>query len=111
MWPRNCSLPERSSVETPRGKDVGSYINQFIQSDLKTRTKTLEKHLFWLLVLAMGPAVAATVRPQVVDAAGKPLNDAVVFLASREARTAVRPADFIAWRDSWQQRRQVISQT
>lgn len=46
-----------------------------------------------LLVLAVGPALAATVKLQVVDAAGKPLNDAVVFLESREARAAVRPAE------------------
>ncbi len=37
-------------------------------------------------------AVAATVQVQVTDGAGKPLADAVVFLESREARQAVRPA-------------------
>jgi hypothetical protein len=35
---------------------------------------------------------AATVQVQVTDGAGKPLADAVVFLESREARQAVRPA-------------------
>lgn len=44
----------------------------------------------------MGPAVAASVKLLVVDAAGKPLNDAVVFLESREARTLVRPAETVA---------------
>lgn len=37
-------------------------------------------------------AMAATVQVQVTDGAGKPLADAVVFLESREARQAVRPA-------------------
>lgn len=90
MWPRNCSLPERACVETQHG-GVGSCINQLMYSDLKSTA--LVKHLFWLLVLAMGPAVAASVKLLVVDAAGKPLNDAVVFLESREARNAVRPAE------------------
>ncbi|MFO1192725.1 MAG: methylamine utilization protein [Rhodoferax sp.] len=37
-------------------------------------------------------AAAATVQVQVSDAGGKPLAEAVVFLESREARQAVRPA-------------------
>lgn len=46
-----------------------------------------------VLAFAMGPVMAATVKLQVVDSAGKPLNDAVVFLESREARAAARPAE------------------
>lgn len=42
------------------------------------------------------PAIAATVQVQVSDGDGKPLADAVVFLESREARQAVRPASGIA---------------
>ena len=48
-----------------------------------------------LLALAWQTAAAATVQVQVSDAAGKPLTDAVVFLESREARQAVRPASGI----------------
>ena len=45
-----------------------------------------------LLGLACPFAGAATVQVQVHDGAGKPLADAVVFLESREARLAARPA-------------------
>ena len=45
-----------------------------------------------LLALACQAATAATVQVQVNDGSGKPLADAVVFLESREARQAVRPA-------------------
>lgn len=58
-----------------------------------TSSTNFLKLTFWLLVLAMGPALAASVKLQVVDPAGKPLNDAVAFLESREARAAVRPAE------------------
>ena len=44
------------------------------------------------LVLASQVAWAASVQVQVSDGAGRPLADAVVFLESREARLAVRPA-------------------
>lgn len=37
------------------------------------------------------PAQAATVQVEVLDAAGKPLPDAVVFLESADARKAVKP--------------------
>ena len=43
------------------------------------------------LWLAAGAAAAATVDVQVLDAAGKPLAGAVVFLESPEARAAARP--------------------
>ncbi len=47
----------------------------------------------WLagLAVATSPLVAAPVEVQVLDAAGKPLAGAVVFLESREARAAARP--------------------
>lgn len=45
-----------------------------------------------LLALVWQTAAAATVQVQVSDAGGKPLAEAVVFLESREARQAVRPA-------------------
>ena len=45
-----------------------------------------------LLALALGQASAATVQVQVQDAAGKPLAGAAVFLESREARAAAKPA-------------------
>ena len=45
-----------------------------------------------LLALACPFAGAATVQVQVHDGAGKPLADAVVFLESRDARLAARPA-------------------
>ena len=44
-----------------------------------------------LLILA-GPASAATVQVTVQDSNGRALPDAVVFLESREARIAVKPA-------------------
>ena len=44
------------------------------------------------LLLATSAARAGTVQVQVHDSAGKPLADAVVFLESREARLAARPA-------------------
>ena len=44
-----------------------------------------------LLILA-GPATAATVQVTVQDSNGRALPDAVVFLESREARIAVKPA-------------------
>ena len=44
------------------------------------------------LLLAASAARAGTVQVQVHDSAGKPLADAVVFLESREARLAARPA-------------------
>ncbi len=44
------------------------------------------------LLLAASAAHAGTVQVQVLDSAGKPLPDAVVFLESREARLATRPA-------------------
>lgn len=48
--------------------------------------------LLWLgSLLALAPALAATVQVEVLDAAGKPLADAVVFLESAEARRAARP--------------------
>jgi plastocyanin len=50
------------------------------------------KALAWFLFLGSEVAVAATVQVQVGDSAGRPLADAVVFLESREARQAVRPA-------------------
>ena len=43
--------------------------------------------LLWLA----GPASAGSLRVQVLDAAGKPLEGAVVALASDAARKAVRP--------------------
>lgn len=45
-----------------------------------------------LLALALGQASAATVQVQVQDAAGKPLAGAAVFLESREAKAAAKPA-------------------
>ncbi len=54
---------------------------------------SLANHGLLILAFAMSPVMAASVKLQVTDAAGKPLNDAVVFLESREARAAVRPAD------------------
>ena len=50
------------------------------------------KFLACVLCLASPLAVAATVQVQVGDSTGRPLADAVVFLESREARQAVRPA-------------------
>jgi plastocyanin len=47
------------------------------------------------LALLSPLAIAATVQVQVADGDGKPLADAVVFLESREARQAVRPANGI----------------
>jgi plastocyanin len=38
------------------------------------------------------PAQAATVQVQVLDRSGKPINDAVVFLESKDANAAVKPA-------------------
>ena len=46
---------------------------------------------FALLAMAL-TAHAGTVQIQVLDGAGKPLADAVVFLDSREARAAAKPA-------------------
>ena len=49
-----------------------------------------------LLPALLSPlAIAATVQVQVTDGDGRPLADAVVFLESREARQAVRPASGI----------------
>ena len=48
-----------------------------------------------VLALLSPLAIAATVQVQVADGDGKPLADAVVFLESREARQAVRPANGI----------------
>ena len=47
---------------------------------------------FALLLLAPVFALAATLDVQVLGPDGKPLADAVVFLESREARAAVKPA-------------------
>lgn len=44
------------------------------------------------LALGIGHAKAATVQVQVQDGAGKPLAGAAVFLESREARAAAKPA-------------------
>jgi plastocyanin len=52
--------------------------------------------LFALLHLGAGAVLAAQVQVQVQDAAGRPLVDAVVFLESREAKAAVRPARDVA---------------
>lgn len=46
--------------------------------------------LVWLSSLAAA-ALAATVQVEVLDAAGQPLADALVFLESAEARKAARP--------------------
>jgi len=46
--------------------------------------------LAWLVAVP-AMVLAATVQVEVLDAAGKPLPDAVVFLESPEARSAVRP--------------------
>ena len=54
--------------------------------------------------LALG-AHAATVQVEVLDAAGKPLADAVVFLESPEARKAVRP---LAGAEMAQDKRQFV---
>ena len=54
--------------------------------------------------LALG-AHAATVQVEVLDAAGKPLADAVVFLESPEARKAVRP---LAGAEMAQEKRQFV---
>ena len=50
-------------------------------------------------------AQAATVQVEVLDAAGKPLADAVVFLESPEARKAVRP---LAGAEMAQEKRQFV---
>ena len=51
------------------------------------------KRAAWLpLFFAPACALAATLDVQVLGADGKPLDDAVVFLESREARAAVKPA-------------------
>ena len=50
-------------------------------------------------------AQAATVQVEVLDAAGKPLADAVVFLESLEARKAVRP---LAGAEMAQEKRQFV---
>jgi plastocyanin len=51
---------------------------------------------FALVLALLSPlAIAATVQVQVTDGDGKPLADAAVFLESREARQAVRPASGI----------------
>ena len=51
----------------------------------------------WSIAVVFAPAGAgaATVQVLVQDGAGKPLADAVVFLESREARLAARPAQGI----------------
>lgn len=52
--------------------------------------------LYALVLALLSPlAIAATVQVQVTGGDGKPLADAVVFLESREARLAVRPASGI----------------
>ena len=52
--------------------------------------------LYALFLALLSPlAIAATVQVQVTGGDGKPLADAVVFLESREARLAVRPASGI----------------
>ena len=52
--------------------------------------------LYALVLALLSPlAIAATVQVQVTGGDGKPLADAVVFLESREARLAVRPANGI----------------
>jgi plastocyanin len=50
------------------------------------------KALAAALLLAATCAAAAPVEVRVTDAAGKPLPQAVVFLESREARAALKPA-------------------
>lgn len=50
------------------------------------------KTAVWLFAWILGPAGAATIQVQVQDGAGKPLPGAAVFLESREARMAVKPA-------------------
>jgi plastocyanin len=51
-------------------------------------------HAALLVAVCALPALAwpAAVEVRVLDGAGKPLTDAVVFLESREARAAVKPA-------------------
>ncbi|EHL22410.1 MULTISPECIES: methylamine utilization protein [unclassified Acidovorax] len=59
---------------------------------------------FCALGLGLG-AHAATVQVEVLDAAGQPLADAVVFLESPEARKAVRP---LAGAEMAQEKRQFV---
>ena len=59
---------------------------------------------FCVAGLVLG-AHAATVQVEVLDAAGKPLADAVVFLESPEARKAVRP---LAGAEMAQEKRQFV---
>ena len=50
------------------------------------------RHFFCLITLLCAlPTLAATVQVQVLDGAGASLPDAVVFLESKEALTAVKP--------------------
>ena len=64
---------------------------QFSRSSAAKRQPVLALAGLLALALQLAPALAATVQVQVLDGAGKPLADAVVFLESREARSASRP--------------------
>ena len=61
--------------------------------------------LAWAVACAVTGAGAAGVRVEVLDGAGKPLADAVVFLESAEARRQVRP---LAEQEMSQEKKQFV---
>jgi plastocyanin len=48
--------------------------------------------VFAAALVVGGPALAANVQVSVLDSSGKPITDAVVFLESKDAKAAVKPA-------------------